>query len=57
SFDKKGNPLFYDVDAEAAYIASLQDTISDLEEISGYLAQIAKDFKSKDKMLANWLKL
>ncbi|MEC1353061.1 lipase [Bacillus sonorensis] len=57
SFDKKGNPLFYDVDAEAAYIASLQDTISDLEEISGYLGQIAKDFKSKDKMLANWLKL
>ncbi|EME72094.1 lipase [Bacillus sonorensis] len=57
SFDKKGNPLFYDVDAEAAYIASLQDTISDLEEISGYLGQIAKDFKSKDKMLARWLKL
>ncbi|KRT94247.1 lipase [Bacillus glycinifermentans] len=57
SFDKKGNPLFYDVDAEAAYISSLQDTISDLEEISGYLAQIAKDFKSKDKMLARWLKL
>ncbi|MEK5502969.1 lipase [Bacillus sp. FSL M8-0168] len=57
SFDKKGNPLFYDVDAEAAYIASLQDTILDLEEISGYLSQIAKDFKSKDKMLARWLKL
>ncbi|MEC1870504.1 lipase [Bacillus paralicheniformis] len=57
SFDKKGNPLFYDVDAEAAYIASLQDTISDLEEISGYLGQIAKDFKSKDEMLARWLKL
>ncbi|MEK3832753.1 MULTISPECIES: lipase family protein [Bacillus] len=57
SFDKKGNPLFYDVDAEKAYIASLKDTISDLEDISGYLAQIAKDFKSKDKMLANWLKL
>ena len=57
SFDKKGNPLFYDVDAEAAYIASLQDTISDLEEISGYLGQIGKDFKSKDKMLARWLKL
>ncbi|MGG0197992.1 lipase, partial [Bacillus licheniformis] len=57
SFDKKGNPLFYDVHAEKAYIASLKDTISDLEDISGYLAQIAKDFKSKDKMLANWLKL
>ncbi|MFT0801188.1 lipase [Bacillus swezeyi] len=57
SFDKKGNPLFYDVHAEKAYIASLQNTISDLEDISGYLAQIAKDFKSKDKMLANWLKL
>ncbi|UIN47544.1 lipase [Bacillus licheniformis] len=57
SFDKKGNPLFYDVHAEKAYIASLQDTISDLEDISGYLAQMAKDFKSKDKMLANWLKL
>ena len=57
SFDKKGNPLFYDVHAEKAYIASLKDTISDLEDISGYLAQMAKDFKSKDKMLANWLKL
>ncbi|MGX1723175.1 lipase family protein [Bacillus haynesii] len=57
SFDKKGNPLFYDVHAEKAYIASLKNTISDLEDISGYLAQIAKDFKSKDKMLANWLKL
>ncbi|QHZ46313.1 lipase [Bacillus sp. NSP9.1] len=57
SFDKKGNPLFYDVHAEKAYIASLQNTISDLEDISGYLAQIAKDFKAKDKMLANWLKL
>ncbi|MCY7800876.1 lipase [Bacillus haynesii] len=57
SFDKKGNPLFYDVHAEKAYIASLQNTISDLEDISGYLAQIAKDFKSKDKMLASWLKL
>ncbi|MCY7781172.1 lipase [Bacillus haynesii] len=57
SFDKKGNPLFYDVHAEKAYIASLKDTILDLEDISGYLAQMAKDFKSKDKMLANWLKL
>ncbi|MCY8222974.1 lipase [Bacillus haynesii] len=57
SFDKKGNPLFYDVHAEKAYIASLKNTISDLEDISGYLAQMAKDFKSKDKMLANWLKL
>ncbi|XJV14486.1 lipase, partial [Bacillus paralicheniformis] len=38
SFDKKGNPLFYDVHAEKAYIASLQNTISDLEDISGYLA-------------------
>ncbi|MEC1562649.1 lipase [Bacillus haynesii] len=56
SFDKKGNPLFYDVHAEKAYIASLKNTISDLEDISGYLAQMAKDFKSKDKMLANWLK-
>ncbi|NPC91942.1 hypothetical protein HOO54_06880 [Bacillus sp. WMMC1349] len=57
SFDDKKNPLFYDPVAEETFINSLKNTISDLEDISGYLSQIGKDFKAKDKILAKWLKL
>ncbi|WP_424160330.1 lipase [Bacillus amyloliquefaciens] len=55
SYDK--GPVFYDTQAEQAFIDSLQTAITDLEEIGGFLHTIADDFKEKDHMLANWLRL
>ncbi|AEB25657.1 MULTISPECIES: lipase [Bacillus] len=55
SYDK--GPIFYDTQAEQAFIDSLQTAITDLEEIGGFLHTIADDFKEKDHMLANWLRL
>ncbi|PLT51354.1 lipase [Bacillus amyloliquefaciens] len=54
SYDK--GPLFYDTQAEQAFIDSLQAAITDLEEIGGFLHKIADEFQEKDQMLANWLR-
>ncbi|MEC3659209.1 lipase [Bacillus velezensis] len=55
SYDK--GPIFYDTQAEQAFIDSLQAAITDLEEIGGFLHKIADEFQEKDQMLANWLRL
>lgn len=49
-------PIFYDTQAEQAFIDSLQAAITDLEEIGGFLHKIADEFQEKDQMLANWLR-
>ncbi|COC83327.1 Predicted lipase [Streptococcus pneumoniae] len=54
SYDK--GPIFYDTQAEQAFIDSLQAAITDLEEIGGFLHKIADEFQEKDQMLANWLR-
>ncbi|WP_049627461.1 lipase [Bacillus sp. JFL15] len=54
SYDK--GPIFYDTQAEQAFIDSLQAAITDLEEIGGFLHKIADKFQEKDQMLANWLR-
>ncbi|MEC3655155.1 lipase [Bacillus siamensis] len=54
SYDK--GPIFYDTQAEQAFIDSLQTAITDLEEIGGFLHKIADEFQEKDQMLANWLR-
>jgi uncharacterized protein YukE len=54
SYEK--GPIFYDTQAEQAFIDSLQAAITDLEEIGGFLHKIADEFQKKDQMLANWLR-
>ncbi|CDG27375.1 MULTISPECIES: hypothetical protein [Bacillus amyloliquefaciens group] len=54
SYEK--GPIFYDTQAEQAFIDSLQAAITDLEEIGGFLHKIADEFQEKDQMLANWLR-
>ncbi|MDK4202492.1 lipase [Bacillus sp. PW192] len=54
SYDK--GPIFYDTQAEQAFIDFLQAAITDLEEIGGFLHKIADEFQEKDQMLANWLR-
>ncbi|WP_422108600.1 lipase family protein [Bacillus amyloliquefaciens] len=54
SYDK--GPIFYDTQAEQAFIDSLQAAITDLEEIGRFLHKIADEFQEKDQMLANWLR-
>ncbi|MGD2435526.1 lipase [Bacillus velezensis] len=54
SYDK--GPIFYDTQAEQAFIDSLQAAITDIEEIGGFLHKIADEFQEKDQMLANWLR-
>lgn len=54
SYDK--GPIFYDTQAEQAFIDSLQAAVTDLEEIGGFLHKLADEFKEKDQMLANWLR-
>ncbi|MGY8612095.1 lipase [Bacillus velezensis] len=54
SYDK--GPIFYDTQAEQAFIDSLQAAITDLEEIGGFLHKIPDEFQEKDQMLANWLR-
>nr|WGD61209.1 lipase [Bacillus velezensis] len=54
SYDK--GSIFYDTQAEQAFIDSLQAAITDLEEIGGFLHKIADEFQEKDQMLANWLR-
>ncbi|MGG0913556.1 lipase [Bacillus velezensis] len=54
SYDK--GPIFYDTQAEQAFIDSLQAAITDLEEIGGFLHKLADEFQEKDQMLANWLR-
>ncbi|AQS45580.1 lipase [Bacillus velezensis] len=54
SYDK--GPIFYDTQAEQAFIDSLQAAITDLEEVGGFLHKIADEFQEKDQMLANWLR-
>ncbi|ANB48091.1 MULTISPECIES: lipase [Bacillus] len=54
SYEK--GPIFYDTQAEQAFIDSLQAAITDLEEIGGFSHKIADEFQEKDQMLANWLR-
>src|SRR5699024_8355752 len=53
----KGNPKFYDIDAEEGLLESLHELKQDAHDIMENLNVMADDFENKDRELASWLSI